>query len=166
MEITSADQIPNGSGHTHHVWACAKHFWPLRVVEGHKITRPKPCVWVKKGETDCPHPYQIIWFSIETLDEVNAYLFAQKANTENKIIINPFQLLPKETRDDPQTRRDYDAYMNQKGHHVWCNFFQGGPPQTCTMCPGLNKDHPLQDGDTPDDLMRRYFPNNKKVGRI
>jgi len=48
------------------------------------------------------------------------------------------------------------------GHHIWCNDFLEGPAENCEMCKGLKKDHP-EDGQTEEQLMARYFPNNKKV---
>jgi len=48
-------------------------------------------------------------------------------------------------------------------HHPWCNFACEGPADTCSMCSGLKADHPVLPGDTPDSLMHRYFPNNKRI---
>ncbi len=51
-------------------------------------------------------------------------------------------------------------------HHPWCNFFMEQHADECTMCngpSGLNVDHPVRQGDTPDDLMRRYFPDNRRI---
>lgn len=53
--------------------------------------------------------------------------------------------------------------MIYPGHHPWCNFYEEGPSEVCSMCSGLKKDHPVLPDDTPDSLMKRYFPNNKRI---
>ncbi len=49
-------------------------------------------------------------------------------------------------------------------HHIWCNFYYEEPPETCSMCARLKKDYAQKTGQSPDDLMKEHFPNNRKVG--
>ena len=44
-----------------------------------------------------------------------------------------------------------------KEHHIWCNFWTG-PVETCEMCKRFNKSYPM-DGLTPDELIKKHFPN-------
>ena len=57
-------------------------------------------------------------------------------------------------------------------HHIWCNdqngFFvgkdDGTPEGSCSMCVGLKKSYPQDDGDTTGERLRkRHFPNVKVV---
>lgn len=59
-----------------------------------------------------------------------------------------------------------DKWPIERRHHPWCNDHNPVGPGLvleCTMCPGLFKNHPVRWDDTPDTLMHRYFPNNKRV---
>lgn len=65
------------------------------------------------------------------------------------------------------TDRIPTTWPAERQHHPWCNDhnpLNPGPVAECSMCPGLFRDHPLQPGDTPDTLMARHFPNNRRVG--
>ena len=42
-------------------------------------------------------------------------------------------------------------------HHIWCNFFMRDP-KTCKMCDRLYEEYPM-DGLTPDELLKKHFPN-------
>lgn len=54
-----------------------------------------------------------------------------------------------------------------KRHHPWCNEQNALRPELgakgCHMCEGLTKDHPVYPSDTPDTLMKRHFPNNRRI---
>lgn len=47
-------------------------------------------------------------------------------------------------------------------HHIWCNYFKSGSPETCWMCADLKKHYP-EGNLSEDELMTKHFPDNKKV---
>lgn len=50
--------------------------------------------------------------------------------------------------------------MPEERHHPFCNYF-GNPREGCRQCEHMFKHYPLQDGETPFELVARHFPNAK-----
>jgi len=46
----------------------------------------------------------------------------------------------------------------EQEHHIWCNFFYK-PREGCEMCERLYEQYPDSDKLTPDELLKKYFPN-------
>jgi len=45
-----------------------------------------------------------------------------------------------------------------KEHHVWCNYYHK-PREGCEMCKRLYEAYPDTDRLTPDELLKKYFPD-------
>ena len=165
MEITEQDQKPAGFGHTHYLWFCPVHRHQTRIYscadDPHSLDlRYKVCNWPTGRDKTCGRQRQIMWFSMGTLAQVNAHLHGIKTG-ENREPIWWIWLLPKEEQEKQEVKDMWERFWG--AHHGWCNFFMGGPAHTCEMCSGLKADYPELTGDTLDSLMKRYFPNNKRV---
>ncbi len=50
------------------------------------------------------------------------------------------------------------ARVEPSEHHVWCNFFTR-PVEGCELCKRLWEKYPYQDGDDPDELVKKHFPD-------
>ena len=44
-------------------------------------------------------------------------------------------------------------------HHIWCNYWMKDR-KTCKMCERLFKEYPMD--KTPDEMLKKYFPDVKK----
>lgn len=49
--------------------------------------------------------------------------------------------------------------VEEKEHHIWCNDFHK-PRKGCQMCERLYREYSYKKDENPEEMMKRYFPNN------